>query len=648
MSNKNVKISLKQKLLLATLPLTLIMMAGLLFFAYNLNKKSIISYSNEVLKTKTAEKNKTIENEIGEELSILESIGHSIEKNGYDKNYIESLAGEFGLETGIYLYTANGEYMDSTGYVPEDDPKTRDWYKEGIAHKEKFELGQVYKDGDTGKQIVTASRILNDGTVICADIYLDDLSKEISQTKVLESGKVLLVDKTDNTIIAYEDTKYIGESIQKFDIFSVEEVQKNFTPIEIGEYTFESADIEGTNWMLISFIQTDVLLSDLQKNIIFMIISAIVCIVIIGGLQWQLLSNIIKPIHGVTKVLTEMIDGDLTVEIEFKNNDELGLMADTLRKYSKNMREKVKTLICTSDTLKEKSKEGNKLVEVLQGEAVTQSQAMIELEETMKQIAISVSNVAEGTVNLSESMEECSELSNNTNDRVSSTIQISNESKKAMGELEHVMNQIKESTNVLETKIDSVIHVNEEMKNIVELIKGIAEQTNLLSLNASIESARAGEAGKGFSVVANEIRKLAERSNSAVDNITKLIDQVNSSLNETNNAVKENVENVDSSKGVVNNTLEQFEKIINAVEATGRNTEIIKEKISSCAQIATNIAAISEEQSASAEEVLATVETLTESAKAIAKGSDKLKDDSDDTYSISETLNDAVQEFTVE
>ena len=81
---------------------------------------------------------------------------------------------------------------------------------------------------------------------------------------------------------------------------------------------------------------------------------------------------------------------------------------------------------------------------------------------------------------------------------------------------------------------------------------------------------------------------------------------------------------------------------------TGENTKIIKQKIASCTQIATNIAAISEEQSAGVEEVLATVETLTESANSIAVSSDKLKDDSDDTYAISETLYNSVQDFKVE
>ena len=210
------------------------------------------------------------------------------------------------------------------------------------------------------------------------------------------------------------------------------------------------------------------------------------------------------------------------------------------------------------------------------------------------------------------------------------------------------MRQIKQSTNTLELNINTVIDANKEMKSIIELIKGIAEQTNLLSLNASIESVRAGEAGKGFSVVANEIRKLAERSNSAVDDITELINNINNNLNDTSEATRESVECVNSSKDVVTKTLETFEKIINAVEMTGKNSKIIKEKIASCTQIATNIAAISEEQSAGVEEVLATVETLTESANSIAVSSDRLKDDSDDTYAISETLYNSVQDFKVE
>jgi len=648
MKSKKVKNSLKSKLLLTTIPLTITVILILLFVCYQENKTSTLSSVKQIVELRTNEESEAIGGEMGKSLSALDAIADSIESNGFSKEYVESLIGKYGIESGIYIYTSNGQYISTDGYIPTEDPKTRGWYKEAEKHKEKFELGQVYKDASTGKLVVTASKMLKDGTTICADIFLDKLSDRVANAQILNGGKAMLVDTMDNKIIAYENPDVIGKTIDQFEINEIKQALGLNQVSVLDKYTCDSKNIDRTSWKLVTYVETDLLLNGLRNFMITMLVIALVFVTIIGILEYILIGKVIKPVSIVTNSLTDMINGDLTVEVNTRSNDEVGLMAHTLRKYSRSMRERVIKLGSVSDNLKNKSARGTDLSKILQSEATTQSRGMNDLEEAMGQIATSVSDIAEDTARLSELMTECVEVEEEVNKKIINTIEMSSKSKEDMNELSGAIDKIGSSIHTLKSIITKVVDRNKEMIGIIDLIKSIADQTNLLSLNASIESARAGEAGKGFSVVANEIRQLADRSALAVDDITKLINTINSDLSVTGEATDNSVQCVNLSKDVAEKSLRTFEKILTDIEVTGESNNAIKAKIMECCNTAEKIAATIEEQSASTEEVLATVETLTESAHSIAKSSQGLKDDAQDTLSISEVLYDSIQDFKVE
>lgn len=180
-----------------------------------------------------------------------------------------------------------------------------------------------------------------------------------------------------------------------------------------------------------------------------------------------------------------------------------------------------------------------------------------------------------------------------------------------------VFNDFSEKIFILETKINGI----NEMSNLINVI---ADQTNLLALNAAIEAARAGEAGKGFSVVAEEIRKLAEESRNSSESINVLISDISKDSGSMIVTSKEMSEELSSEMVVVNMAIRSFDEIVKEIEAIipkiqdvnnssisiQKDKNFIVEKITEASAVSEQISASSQEISASSEEMNAATEEV--------------------------------------
>ncbi|WLV23939.1 methyl-accepting chemotaxis protein [Aciduricibacillus chroicocephali] len=347
--------------------------------------------------------------------------------------------------------------------------------------------------------------------------------------------------------------------------------------------------------------------------------------------------KIANPILVITKQVEKLAKGDLkTEEVSIKSNDEVG----ELSRYFNEMAGNLKTMILsvseashqvagTSEQLSASSEETAKLVQ--------------HVAESVQEIASS----AEGQVNRSSSSSNAAKnISTHINDIVMIVEDVSLASRQTADGAENGneiitatvdhMTTVQEHTAGLSGIVNGLGSKSKEIGKIVSMITSVAEQTNLLALNASIEAARAGEQGKGFAVVANEVRKLAEQSADAAQQISSLIEAIQVDIDKSVVAMHEGESSVDEGLKLVNEAGDAFRDIVQAVrhvsdqveEVSGAVLEMSKETkemeslieesehtTDVAADYTQQIAAAAQEQSASVEEITTVSNMLSEMAQ---------------------------------
>lgn len=501
--------------------------------------------------------------------------------------------------------------------------------------------------------LVVAVPITVDGkvtSVLVGQLNGDFLSSFSNQSIFDKSGYSMLIDEK-GTVISHIDSSYVFNTFNPIEDSKKNNSSKEFADIVskalkkatgIHKYEFDKeiryaafSPIERTSWFVIVCERENEIFAALNSYKIFTLAAAGIIIFLIILITYIVGNSISKPIIQVTSY-AELV-GNLNVKEDLPQNllkqkDEIGVLSRSFQSLVENLRYFINKVSISAEDVKVSSDTLSDITDQTAHASEETARVIEEISRGANEQSEMTQNGADMIVNLGKILEKDISLLSELNSSSDNVVSLVNNGLEKVKELTEKTRQSDLATKQI---FDGIIKTNESSAKIGEasaVIASIAEQTNLLALNAAIEAARAGEHGKGFSVVADEIRKLAEQSSASTKQIDLVVKELQENSNEAVQTMQEVMQIIEEQQESVKATDVKYRSIADAISVSvdrisSLNTlsnEMEQNKIN-ILDIMQNLAAIAEENAASTQEVSASVEEQTASIEEISNSSEKLK-----------------------
>ena len=649
--------SLKKQIILSFVLILSIPILIIVSYSYTSTRNTLIEKVKELNTQTTYQMNENFTNFLNGSLnaSYMISIDNSIKKytpenasemtdgdrlqrETFIKNTLEKARTQNSFNDAFIIYE-NGDIL---GY-PQSSVLVNQSKKE-LYESVKIESSKGYKwltGYGNNYDIIFLARKVNDSAVLVTSQYVQKMDNTLKKGLNAENQEINIVNQED-MIIYSTNVEKIGQPLNEY--------------IDI-ELKNEAGTLSGSG-SLVTFTSSQdfKLLNSVHENYIFkevnyvnamIVVIAMICLIVALLVAVTLAIKIVRPIVDLVGLMRKVEDGNFTVKSNYVAKNELGLLSNSFNIMTENVKALIGNIIEVSDGIHKKA---DNIKSISKNSTVAAQQVSNAIEE----IAVGASNQARQaeetlvTINsLAKSINEVTGSIGIVSESSGNTKEIGNGSLIKVKELEEKTDETDKTLNEITNTVITLVASLKNIEGFLEVINSISNQTNLLAINASIEAAHAGEYGKGFSVVAGEVKKLADQSRESTEEIAKVIKIIQLQTSDVNKLIKESSKIFKEQKIAVDYTSESFKDILLATDEITKEVGSVQKLVYGMNKYKENSMGAIKSISTVAEESSATTEEVMASTQEQAYLSTELESLTENLYKEVNSLRNAIDKFKI-
>ncbi|MDW6017483.1 methyl-accepting chemotaxis protein [Vibrio plantisponsor] len=463
------------------------------------------------------------------------------------------------VSEAVSIVTKDGSLFNSDGEKLPVNAKdmNRSYYNAVFNDGKAFYVSEPFKSATSGNLVIAVIYKLNDETAITANV------KATSVLGTFAGKTNMFLYAHDGTILHSPYPELIGKNIFNerplYKEFNASNPELSYNAAVNGKNTDFTAfwtNLEISGWSFVTFTPNSEIEQGANDQLIYAAVTGIVCIILASAVLMMIINKLVlRPVGGapdeIAALMEEMATGNLSHNFT-KTGKETGIYLSLI-----NLSAQLSTLIKNSLSISENVSSAAQELNVVMNE--TQNNAQDELQQ-MEQVSTAINELSSTSQEVSNKAVMAEDEARKTQDSVIS-------GKQTLEQNIVLTDKISESVTNTASIVSELSQLVLEIGSVTEVINNISEQTNLLALNAAIEAARAGEQGRGFSVVADEVRVLATRTQESTVSIQKIIERLRGQSEKANKNMMENVDLIEDSVALADQIKAAFEEIAAASQS---------------------------------------------------------------------------------